>query len=210
MGLLPPEGQSLVLAGALISIAVNPLVFRAINPLQQWLREKSAFARRLEQRDDPLAELPMSTDAKFLSRQVVLVGYGRVGRRIAAALAAHDIPYVVAEQNRELVEKLRAQGVLAVSGDAGDPAVLIQAHIARARMLVIATPDSMNVRQMITTARTLNPGIETVVRTHNEEEARLLEQENAGKVFLGEQELAQSMTRHVLERSGVARAAQMA
>jgi CPA2 family monovalent cation:H+ antiporter-2 len=210
MGLLPPEGQSLVLAGALISIAVNPLVFRAINPLQQWLRDKSAFARRLEQRDDPLAELPMSTDAKFLSRQVVLVGYGRVGRRIAAALAAHDIPYVVAEQNRELVEKLRAQGVPAVSGDAGDPAVLIQAHIARARMLVIATPDSMNVRQMITTARTLNPGIETVVRTHNEEEARLLEQENAGKVFLGEQELAQSMTRHVLERSGVARAAQMA
>jgi CPA2 family monovalent cation:H+ antiporter-2 len=210
MGVLPPEGQSLVLAGALISIAVNPLVFRAINPLQQWLREKSAFARRLEQRDDPLAELPMSTDAKFLSRQVVLVGYGRVGRRIAAALVAHDIPYVVAEQNRELVEKLRAQGVPAVSGDASDPAVLIQAHIARARMLVIATPDSMNVRQMITTARTLNPGIETVVRTHNEEEAMLLEQENAGKVFLGEQELAQSMTRHVLERSGVARAAQMA
>ena len=59
----------------------------------------------------------------------------------------------------------------AVSGDAADPAVLIQAHIARARMLVIATPDAMNVRQMIETARTLNPAIETVVRTHNEEEA---------------------------------------
>ncbi|MCJ0763693.1 YbaL family putative K(+) efflux transporter [Variovorax terrae] len=210
LGLLPAEGQSLVLAGALISIAVNPLVFRAINPLQRWLRARSAFARRLEQRDDPLAELPMSTDAKFLSRQVVLVGYGRVGRRIAAALAAHDIPYVVAEQNRELVEQLRAQGVPAVSGDAADPAVLIQAHIARARMLVIATPDTLNVRQMIGIARTLNPAIETVVRTHNEEEARLLEQENAGKVFLGEQELAQSMTRHVLERSGAVHAAQMA
>jgi CPA2 family monovalent cation:H+ antiporter-2 len=201
LGLLPAEGQSLVLAGALISIAVNPLVFKAVEPLQQWILARSALARKLEQRDDPLAELPMSTDEKFLSRQVVLVGYGRVGRRIAAALMAHNIPFVVAEQNRELVEQLREKGFAAVSGDASEPAVLIQAHIARARMLVIATPDTLNVRQMISTARMLNPAIETVVRTHNETEARLLEQENAGKVFLGEQELAQSMARHVLERS---------
>jgi monovalent cation:H+ antiporter-2, CPA2 family len=201
LGLFPPEGQSLVLAGALISIAVNPLVFKAIEPLQQWILARSALARKLEKRDDPLAELPMTTDEKYLSRQVVLVGYGRVGRRIAAALMAHNIPFVVAEQNRELVEQLREQGMAAVSGDASEPAVLIQAHIARARMLVIATPDTLNVRQMIATARSLNPAIETVVRTHNEAEARLLEQENAGKVFLGEQELAQSMARHVLERS---------
>jgi TrkA-N domain len=87
-----------------------------------------------------------------------------------------------------------------VSGDASDPAVLVQAHIARASILVIATPDTFNVRQMINTARTLNPEIETVVRTHNEEEAKLLEQEHAGKVFLGEYELAASMTQHVLER----------
>lgn len=197
--LLPPEGQSLVLAGALISIAINPLVFKAIEPLQNWLRERSAWARKLEQRDDPLAELPMSTHEKFLSRQVVLVGYGRVGRRIAKALMEQDIPFVVAEENRDLVEKLRAEGIAAVSGDAADPAVLIQAHIARARLLVIATPDTLNVRQMIAVARALNPEIETVVRTHNEEEATLLEQEHAaGKVFLGEEELAQAMTRYVL------------
>ncbi|RYX93302.1 MAG: Kef family K(+) transporter [Comamonadaceae bacterium] len=200
-GLLPPEGQSLVLAGALISIAINPLVFRAVEPLQRWILEKSPLARKLDERDDPLAELPMSTDEKFLSSQVVLVGYGRVGRRIAAGLKAQNIPYVVAEQNREVVEKLRAEGVAAVSGDASEPDVLIQAHIARARMLVIATPDTMNVRQMISVARQLNPGIETVVRTHNEAEARMLEHEDAGKVFLGEHELAQSMTRHVLERA---------
>ncbi len=101
-----------------------------------------------------------------------------------------------------LVEKLRERGVPAVSGDASDPAVLVQAHIARASILVIATPDTFNVRQMINTARTLNPEIVTVVRTHNEEEARLLEQEHAGKVFLGEYELAASMTQHVLERIG--------
>jgi monovalent cation:H+ antiporter-2, CPA2 family len=201
LGLLPPEGQSLVLAGALISIAINPLVFKAVEPLQNWILAKSALARRLEQRDDPLAELPMTTDEKYLSRQVVLVGYGRVGKRIASALMAHNLPFVVAEQNREIVEQLRAQGLAAVSGDAAEPAVLIQAHIARARMLVIATPDTLNVRQMIATARSLNPNIETVVRSHNEAEAKLLEQEHAGKVFLGEEELAHSMARHVLERS---------
>ena len=202
LGLLPPEGASLVLAGALISMALNPLLFHAIAPLQDWLRARSAWARRLEQRDDPLAELPMSTDSRYLARQVVLVGYGRVGRRVASALAAQDIPFVVAEQNRELVESLRADGVAAVFGDAVEPAVLIQAHIARAAMLVIATPDSLNVRQIISTAMTLNPAIETVVRSHSEDEARRLVQECEGTVvFLAEDALAELMSRHVLERS---------
>lgn len=201
LGLLPPEGQSLVLAGALISIALNPLVFKAVEPFQQWILARSALARKLEARDDPMAQLPASTEAKYLSHHVVLVGYGRVGRRIAEALMASHIPFVVAEQNREAVERLREQGLPAVSGDASEPDVLIQAHIAQARMLVIATPDTLDVRQMIATARALNPAIETVVRTHNEAEAKLLDQENAGKVFLGEHELAQAMTRHVLERS---------
>lgn len=199
-GLLPPEGQDLVLAGALISIAINPLVFGAVEPLHQWVLSRSEFARTFERRDDPLAELPMTVDQNRLTGQVVLVGYGRVGRRIGDALAARGISFVVAEQNREIVERLREEGVAAVSGNAGEPAVLIQAHIARASMLVIATPDTFHVRRMIETARALNPGIETVVRTHSEEEATLLRQESAGTVFMGEHELALGMTRHVLER----------
>lgn len=204
LGLLPAEGQSLLLAGALISIATNPLWFSLIGPLQKWLYARSSFARSLSLRDDPLAELPVSTEAKYLSRQVVLVGYGRVGRRIAAELAAHDLPFVVAEQNRELVEKLRAEGMAAVWGDAADPAVLIQAHVARASVLVVAVADAMNVRQMIETARTLNPAIQTVIRSHNEEEARLLSEEVEATVFLGEHELAQSMARAVLSRAAPA------
>ena len=113
------------------------------------------------------------------------------------------IPYVVAEQNREIVETLRAREIPAVSGDAAEPEVLIQAHIARADMLVIATPDTLNVRKVVEIARTLNPSIEVVVRTHNEEEAALLQNEHIGTVFLGEQELALGMTRHVLRRRGV-------
>ncbi len=201
LGLLPAEGTSLVLAGALISMALNPMLFHAIAPLQGWLRTRSALARRLEERDDPLAELPMTTHAKFLAHQVVLVGYGKVGRRLAAALAANDVPFVVAEQNRELVEALRAKGIAAVFGDAVEPAVLIQAHIARAAMLVIATPDTLKVRQMIATAKLLNPMIETVIRSHSEQEARLLEEENGSTVFLAEEALAQAMVRHVIDRA---------
>ena len=200
LGLLSAEGQSLVLAGALVSIALNPLVFQAIEPAQAWIRSRSKLARVLERPDDPLAELPTTVDLKQLTGQVVLVGYGRVGGRIGEALIQRKVPFVVAEQNRELVERLRERGIPAVSGDASDPAVLIQAHIARARMLVIATPDAFHARKMIEIARMLNPGIDTVVRTHSEEEAELLRKENVGKVFMGEHELALGMTRHVLGR----------
>ena len=200
LGLLPLAGQSLILAGALISIALNPLVFSSIEPAQRWIRARSKLAQSLERRDDPLAELPTSIDQSRLSGQVVIVGYGRVGGRIGEALLARGVPYVVAEQNRELVEDLRSRGIAAVRGDAAESAVLIQAHIARARMLVIATPDSFQARRMIETARMLNPAIEVVVRTHSEEEAELLKKERADRVFMGEHELALGMTRHVLER----------
>ncbi len=200
LGLLPAEAQSLILAGAIISIAVNPLVFQAIEPAQTWIRSRSKLAQALERSDDPLAALPMTTDLQRLTGHIVIVGYGRVGRRIGEALMAQGIAIVVAEQNRETVERLRESGVSAVSGDASEPAVLIQAHVHRANMLVIATPDTLNVRKMIEIARTVNPRIETVVRTHSEEEAVLLKQENAGRVFLGEHELAQGMTHYVLER----------
>jgi CPA2 family monovalent cation:H+ antiporter-2 len=200
LGLLSAEGQHLILAGAIISIALNPLVFRAIEPAQAWIRSRSKLAQTLERPDDPLAVLPMTVDLNRLTGQVVLVGYGRVGRRIGEALTERGISFVVAEENREVVEKLRERGIPAVSGDACDPAVLIQAHIHRARILVIATPDTLDVRRMIEIARTVNPRIETVVRTHSEEEAVLLVREKAGKVFLGEHELAIAMIRHVLDR----------
>jgi monovalent cation:H+ antiporter-2, CPA2 family len=204
LGLLPEEGRNLILAGALISIATNPLWFGMIAPLQRWLLAHSALARQFESRIDPLAELPMTTAARYLSRQVVLVGYGHVGRRIAAALAEGDIPFVVAEQNRELVEKLRSEGLAAVWGDAADPAVLIQAHIARARVLAIALPDAIDVRQMVEAARTLNPSIQIVVRSRDEAQAQWLDQELSVAAFLGEQELAHAMARDVLRRAGAA------
>ncbi|OWQ92104.1 Kef family K(+) transporter [Roseateles aquatilis] len=200
LGLLPKAGMNLVLAAALISIALNPVMFAMIKPLQRWVLSRSAFARKLEARDDPYAELPQTTERQFLEGQVVIVGFGRVGRRIADALTERQIPFVVAEQSRETVEALRKRGIAAVSGDASDPMVLVQAHIANAAMLVVATPDSMKSRQMADTARQLNPDIEIVLRTHGEEESELLRSENLGTVFYGEEELAKGMSRHVLQR----------
>ena len=200
LNLMPPEGMSLVLAGALISIAFNPIAFAAIDPFRNWILKHSALARKYENRDDPYAELPMSTERKFLKGQVVLVGYGHVGQRIAGALNERNIPYIVAEQNRELVQDLRKQGMNAVSGDATEPSVLIQAHITDAAMLVIATPDPLNVRQMIDTARTLNPDIEIVLRSRSEDETALLRKDQIGTVFFAEEELASSMSYHILNR----------
>jgi len=196
-GLLSKEGNNLILAGALISIAINPLLFKASAPLMNWLQRHPRMAARLAPAENPLAELPMATEAKYLANQVVLVGWGRVGKLIARALDGQGVPYVVADANRETVELLRSQNVPAIWGDATDPAVLIQAHMRDARAIVVTTPETVQVRKMIETARTLNPSIRVLVRGHNVEEAARLEAEGADAVFVGESELVKAMIAHV-------------
>jgi CPA2 family monovalent cation:H+ antiporter-2 len=200
LGLLPPEGESLILAGALLSITLNPVVFAAVEPIQGWVRARSALARKLERRDDPLAELPATVRPETLTGHVVLVGYGRVGTRIAEAMAQRGIVFVVVEANRETVERLRGRQVHAVLGDASEAEVMVQAHVARASLLVIATPDLVKVRKIIEIARTLNPRIELLARTHSDEEAALLRSQHVGLVYMGEHELALAMTQGVLDR----------
>jgi CPA2 family monovalent cation:H+ antiporter-2 len=199
-GFLPKEGQSLILCGALISISFNHMLFRLIEPIQAWIRSKSGLARALERPNDPLAQLPAAVSPGYLTDHVLLVGYGRVGRKIGEVLAERGLRFVVAEQNRELVEALRKQGRQAVAGDAAEAGVLIQAHVARARFLVIAAAGS-RARRMVEVAKMLNPNIHILIRTHDDEEAAFLAKERAGAVFVGEQELALSMARHVLEKS---------
>lgn len=199
LGLLPKEGQSLILAGSLLAIALNPLVFHAVEPLQNLIRSRSRLARILTQTDDPLAVLPMSFTSEHLTGHVVLAGYGRVGQRIAETLTANGLTFVVIEHSRQMVEMLRESGLPAVVGDAVEPEVLIQAHIARARMLVIAMPDVMRACRMLEIARLLNPDIETVARSHSLEESEFLHKEQVGGVFMGEHELARGMSAHILQ-----------
>ncbi len=203
LGVLPPQAKSLVVAGALLSIALNPLLFSAVEPARRWILDRSALARRLETRVDPLAELPTTTDGKFLAGQVVLVGHGVVGRRIAQGLAASGIPLVVVEQIRERVEDLRAAGVPAVVGDACDPEALVQAHVADAAMLVVAASQSTDARPMIEAARQLNPRIVVVARAQTEEEARMLRAAGAGHALHAEGALADAMLGQVLQAAGV-------
>lgn len=200
LGLLPQEGMNLILAGAIISIAANPFIFNAMKPIGAWAVKHSRTVRKLEERVEPLAELPTATEDRYLKGQVILVGYGRVGKRIAEALDTQGIAYVVVDQNRERIEDLRGKGKAAVYGNAAEPVVLAQAHVLNAAMLVIATPDLLHVRQMVDVARRVNPGIEVVLRTHSEGEVQFLRSEKLGAVFFGEEELARGMTRHILER----------
>jgi CPA2 family monovalent cation:H+ antiporter-2 len=199
LNLLPPEAQSLVVAGAMLSIALNPLLFEAVAPLQRWVLARSALARRLEARDDPLAELPQTTEARFLARQVVLVGHGRVGARVAAGLSAAGVPLVVVDRQREQVQGLRERGHAAVLGDATEPMVLVQAHVATAGTLVVALAETRDVALMIAHARRLNPALHIVVRSPNEEESQLLLRAGASQAVQAEHTLADELLLQALK-----------
>ncbi len=195
LDLLPKEGQSLILAGALVSIAANAALFAAIEPVQAWLRRRSPWVRRMEAREDPLAQLPYSTDPRLLTGHVLVVGHGRVGGHVVAALRQQGRAVVVLDHNRERIEALRQQGVPAVHGDAREPEALVQAHVARAAQLVLALPDAQDAQRIVELSRQLNAALAVVIRARSGDEADLLRQSGLGAVFSPEDELAQAMVR---------------
>ena len=200
LGLLTVEAQNLILAGALISIALNPLLFKAVEPLQQWLRSRSGLARAMERSADPMAALPVTVDTGKLAGHAVLVGYGRVGSRLGPSLLAQRVPIVVVEQNRDIVEQLRGRGIPAVAGDAAKPEVLNQAYVITARLMVIAIPNISRMRKMVKIARMLQPDTDILVCAQSDEDADLLRGEQVDAVFVGDTELALSLSRDVVER----------
>jgi CPA2 family monovalent cation:H+ antiporter-2 len=191
LGLVPPEAASLVVAGAIVSIALNPLLFGLVDPLRRWALKRSAMARQWEQRDDPLAVLPDSTPSAHLSGQVVLVGHGALGQAVAAALG--DRPMVVIDRDRGVVEALRAQGRAAVLGDASEAMTLVQAHIARAQWLVLALSDVRGVPPLLDLARQLNADLRCVVLAHTDEEAGWLRAAGVSDVLRSHQALARAL-----------------
>jgi monovalent cation:H+ antiporter-2, CPA2 family len=197
-GLLSDQGQSLILAAALISIALNPLAFAAIKPLQAWLGDHRLLTRSLGKNRDPLSQLPESVESKQVTDHVILVGYGRVGQYVFEALTQAGISLVVVEQNRESVEALREKGVKSVAGSASEPEVLVQAHVARARVLIVCIPEMFHIRKIIEIAKTLNPRLEIIGHAESQDDARLLKDEKIARVFMGEEELARSMVQHIL------------
>ena len=202
--LLSLEGQNLILAGALISITLNSFVFSAIEPVQNWIRERSYLARLLERSNDPLAMLPDEVSQDYLRDQVVIVGHGEVGRRITQNLMAENIKVVIAEENREIVEDLRAKGIAAVSGVATEAGVLIQAHIQHARLLVLSPMDILDIHKIVDIAKTLNPEIQVLVCAESKAEAEVIRKDNIGEVYFAKEEMAKNMSNYILNQIEIA------
>ena len=195
LNLVPPEATSLVVAGAIVSIALNPVLFAGVEPLRRWVLARSEWARKLEARDDPLAELPADTPETALAGQIVLVGHGTLGTALHDQLG--DRPIVVIDRDREVVEKLRATGQAAVLGDAGEAMTLVQAHIAHAAWLVVAVDDVRVVPAMLVLAHQLNPDLRSTVVAHTAEEAQWLRDAGVSHVLRSQQALAEAFARVV-------------
>ncbi|MBM0103971.1 Kef family K(+) transporter [Steroidobacter sp. S1-65] len=202
LGLLPPEGRDLILAGALLSITLNPLAFATIEPIARWFNERPdllAFLRRESKRTTLAAESKVSA----LRNHAVIVGYGRVGSVVGHGLQAQGLEFVVIEMSRRVVEQLREDKITAVYGDATAHGVLELAQIQHARLLVIASPDGFHARRILELARAKNPKIAIVVRTHSSSELKYLIRQGVDRAVMGELELALEMTDYALRSLGV-------
>ena len=203
LGLLPDDGFQLIVAGALLSITANPLLLRAIEPIEARLRAMPGVTRLLHRRAGSLGELDVTTQ-EGLRLHAIISGYGRVGRLIGPALERRGFGYVVITQQRHEVDRLRARGIPAIFGDAANADVLKMAQIDRARLVIVATSDPNETRLIVERAQSLHPGMDFVVRTHSDTEAAHL-RTMGGKVQAvhGERELAVQMARYALRRFGV-------
>ena len=204
LGLLPMEGFQLLVAGALLSITINPLLFGAITPIEALLRRRPRLARLLERRAGALATLEGGAGKEPLRGHAILCGYGRVGRMIASALERRGFPYVVITQDRREVESLRDDGLAALYGDASNPELLEQAGIHEARTIIVAISDPHATRLVVERARAANERISLVVRTHSDAEVSHLQTVSGNvQAVHGGRELAVQMTRYTLRRFGV-------
>lgn len=194
--ILPEAGRDLILAGALLSILINPLLFVAVDRLTPWLnkRERLSLAlTRVQPGDGEL--LPTS-----LHGHAVLVGYGRVGSLVAEALERKGHPVLVIEDRPEIVEQLRARGVGVISGNAAQTGVLKAANLAGARWLISAIPNPFENGNLIEQARAANPDLEIIARAHTDAEVDHLKRFGASVIIMGEREIARGMTEHIERR----------
>lgn len=194
------EHTDIVLAVALISIIANPLVFGLVGPLEGWLRTRApAAAVGRRQVNHPL---PADGDAP-LRNHAIICGFGRVGSVVASAIEHRNFRYVVVEENRRIVDSLRARGVPVVYGDAGHHLILARTHVEHARVLVVTVPHPPTARRIVGLARQINPRLDVIVRTHSARESSALELAGAGESVFAEWEVALELTRRALYRFGL-------
>jgi len=202
LGLLPPDGRDFILAGALLSIALNPLAFAGINPVANFLEARPRLLALLERKGAERHRRP-TAGTRALRQHAILVGYGRVGSAIGEVLHAQGLPFVVIERDHVMLARAQAAGIATLAGDAAAPGVLAAAGLEHARLVVVATPDSFQARRIVELSRELRPGIDLVVRTHSDGELQKLESMGVGRVLMGERELAHGMLEYALRSLGV-------
>jgi CPA2 family monovalent cation:H+ antiporter-2 len=198
LALLPERGRDLVLAGAILSILINPLLFAA---LDWWT------SRNQKDDDSAAAAAPDSTVVQTkperpgrgplpvtgLSDHVVLVGHGRVGRFISPAVTQAQLPLLVIEDNADDAEKLKGQGTETIVGNAADPEIIKAANLKAARCLLVAIPDAFEGGQVVEQARKISPDLVIIARSHSEAENEHLLKHGATQVIMGEHEIAKAM-----------------
>jgi CPA2 family monovalent cation:H+ antiporter-2 len=197
--LLPERGRDLILAGAILSIMLNPLFFAI---LDRWLAaEKSREGVADGAPAAPATREPIP--ATSLSDHIVLVGHGRVGRFITAAPQLATAPFLIVEDDTDVAAELRKQGKEAIAGNAADPEVLQAVNLAGARCLLVAIPDAFEGGQVVAQARQANPALPIAARAHSEDEIEHLKKHGATVVVMGEHEIAKAMLAFIAETSAV-------
>ena len=193
LGLLSQDQYSLILAGALLSITVNPLMFRSIAPLEKWLRGHPSLWNLLDRHNPMPVPLESGREA-----HVVIVGYGRVGRHISNLLGRMSIPHLVIDSNAERIEELNRRGIPSLYGDASNSEVLTHAELEHARALVVAGPDESASELVVASARDLAPELPIIARATTEEGIRHLADLGAQDVIHPELEGGLEIVRHTL------------
>jgi monovalent cation:H+ antiporter-2, CPA2 family len=200
LALLPPQGRDLILAGAILSILLNPVLFALVD---RFAGEPAAAAKA-KPGPGPGADPPQPASAPeatpdldivptALSDHMVVVGYGRVGALLGAGLLARGEKLLVIEEQGDAVATARRDGAELLRGNAADPAVLAAAGLARAKRLFVAIPQSFEAGQVCEQARRDNPALPIVARAHSDAEVAHLTRCGATLTIMGEAEIARAM-----------------
>jgi CPA2 family monovalent cation:H+ antiporter-2 len=196
LAILPPEGRDLIIAAAILSIFISPLLFTGLDMIatkRAKRREEAAPAPEPEPEEAPREPIRPT----HLQDHVVLIGHGRVGSAISKVLREKGVPVFVIEDDDEAVEELKSGGMEALSGNAADPAILAAANLGAARCLLVAIPEAFEGGQVVQQARAINPKLPIIARAHSEAEIEHLAKHGANLVVMGEHEIAKAMIGHL-------------
>jgi CPA2 family monovalent cation:H+ antiporter-2 len=191
--ILPVEGRDLILAGALISIFVNPILFGVF---ERWGRTLPSPVPVAPDEPEPEA-LPISQ----LSDHAVIVGYGRVGRVVTEGLERDGNPFLVIEERKEEADRLRKSGVEVIQGNGVNAEVLNAANLVQARWLFVAIPDGFEAGQVVEQARKINAELPIVARAHSDAEVEHLVAHGASFTIMGEREIGLGMLEYAYGRA---------